>query len=175
MQHKIEDLIAIFNGCFSETHNTRLIVGEDEPIYLPANEQTPYHQIVFAHGYYASALHEIAHWCVAGSERRKLVDFGYWYKPDGRDRQTQAEFESVEISPQSYEWLFSVAAGFPFQVSCDNLSGDFEPDHRAFREKVRLRVLERLSAPLAERPAKLIKALQNFYHTPPIDASFFQK
>ena len=57
--HQIADLIAIFESTFYQSHNTRLIKGDDEPIYLPADEQTPYHQIVFAHGFYASALHEI--------------------------------------------------------------------------------------------------------------------
>ncbi|MDI8993212.1 elongation factor P hydroxylase, partial [Salmonella enterica subsp. enterica serovar Anatum] len=42
-------------------------------IYLPADAQVPYHRIVFAHGFYASALHEISHWCIAGKARRELV------------------------------------------------------------------------------------------------------
>ena len=46
----------------------KLIKGEDEPIYLPASETCKFNQIIFAHGYYASALHEISHWCLAGSE-----------------------------------------------------------------------------------------------------------
>lgn len=64
--HHYEQLIEIFNGCFAEEFNTRLIKGDDEPIYLPADAQVPYHRIVFAHGFYASALHEISHWCIAG-------------------------------------------------------------------------------------------------------------
>ncbi len=39
--------------------------------------------------FFASALHEISHWCVAGKARREQVDFGYWYCPDGRDAMTQ--------------------------------------------------------------------------------------
>ncbi|TMP26784.1 elongation factor P hydroxylase, partial [Pseudoalteromonas rubra] len=62
--HKIEDLIAVFNGLFLHTLNTELVVGDDEPIYLPANESYPHHRIIFAHGFYASALHEVAHWLV---------------------------------------------------------------------------------------------------------------
>ncbi|MGC6745047.1 elongation factor P hydroxylase [Escherichia coli] len=46
--------------------NTRLIKGDDEPIYLPADAEVPYNRIVFAHGFYASAIHEISHWCIAG-------------------------------------------------------------------------------------------------------------
>lgn len=165
---KIADIITIFNNCFASSHNTILVSGADEPIYLPGDETTPFNRIVFANGFFASALHEIAHWCVAGPSRWHLVDFGYWYCPDGRDAMTQSKFEAVEIAPQSYEWMLSVAAGFPFQVSCDNLNGDFEPDHRAFRARVHERVLERLAAPIAQRPAKLISALHEFYHTPPL-------
>jgi len=171
--HHYQQLIDIFDGCFSETYNTRLIRGDDEPIYLPADEQEDFNRIVFAHGYYASALHEISHWCVAGAARRKLVDFGYWYCPDGRDAQTQSEFEQVEIKPQSYEWLFCVAAGFPFNVSCDNLSGECEPDRIGFQRKVREQVLATLAQGIPERPARFIAALQSYYNTGPLSAESF--
>jgi elongation factor P hydroxylase len=169
-KHYYQQLIDIFDGCFSQDHNTRLIRGDDEPIYLPADEQEDYNRIVFAHGYYASALHEISHWCVAGAE---LVDFGYWYCPDGRDAQTQSEFEKVEIKPQSYEWMFCVAAGFNFNVSCDNLSGECEPDRIGFQRKVREEVLRMLEKGLPERPARFIRALQAYYNTPALSAESF--
>lgn len=121
--HHYEQLIEIFNSCFADEFNTRLIKGDDEPIYLPADAEVPYNRIVFAHGFYASAIHEISHWCIAGKARRELVDFGYWYCPDGRDAQTQSQFEDVEVKPQALDWLFCVAAGYPFNVSCDNLKG----------------------------------------------------
>ena len=91
-QHHYQQLIDLFDSCFAEEFNTRLIKGDDEPIYLPADDETPYHRIVFAHGFFASALHEISHWCVAGKARREQVDFGYWYccllytSPSPRDR-----------------------------------------------------------------------------------------
>lgn len=172
-QHQYLQLIEIFNQCFSEDYNTRLVKGDDEPIYLPADEQFSYHRVIFAHGYYASGMHEISHWCIAGAERRKLVDFGYWYCPDGRDAQTQKQFEVVEINPQALEWMFCVAAGFPFNVSCDNLSGDVEPDRIDFQRKVRTRVLELLEKGIPTRPARFIQALQSFYHTPPLAAEHF--
>jgi elongation factor P hydroxylase len=100
-QHHYQQLIDLFDSCFAEEFNTRLIKGDDEPIYLPADDDTPYHRIVFAHGFFASALHEISHWCVAGKARRELVDFGYWYCPDGRDAMTQSQFEDVEVKPQA--------------------------------------------------------------------------
>ena len=49
--HKYEQLIEIFDGCFAVDFNTRLIKGDDEPIYLPADEEVPYNRIVFAHGF----------------------------------------------------------------------------------------------------------------------------
>ncbi|STS92335.1 transporting ATPase [Klebsiella variicola] len=54
---------------------------------------------------------------------------------------TQSQFEDVEVKPQAYEWLFCVAAGFPFNVSCDNLEGDVEPDRIAFQRRVHARVM----------------------------------
>jgi elongation factor P hydroxylase len=165
MTHHYQDLIDIFNQTFAADYNTRLVLGDDEPIYLPASDLVPYHQIVFAHGFYASALHEIAHWCVAGPERRLLEDFGYWYEPDGRSREVQEAFECVEIRPQAYEWILSVSAGFPFSVSCDNLNGEFEPDRLKFMEKVHHEVLHILDQGLPVRVRALSEQLQSFYQT----------
>lgn len=173
MEHRYEQLIEVFNACFSGDYNTRLVKGDDEPIYLPADDELPYHRIVFAHGFYASALHEISHWCIAGAERRKLVDFGYWYCPDGRDAATQSQFEAVEIKPQALEWMFCAAAGFPFNVSCDNLDGDAEPDRVAFQRRVHAQVAHYLQAGVPERPARFIRALQDYYHTAPFTAADF--
>ena len=63
---------------------------------LPAQQPGALNRIVFTHDYFASALHEVAHWCVAGPERRRLTDYGYWYAPDGRTEKQQMEFERVE-------------------------------------------------------------------------------
>ena len=101
------------------------------------------------------------------------MDFGYWYCPDGRDAATQGQFEDVEVKPQALEWLFCVAAGFPFNVSCDNLEGDFEPDRIVFQRRVHAQVMEYLEKGIPERPARLIEALQNYYHTPEITAECF--
>lgn len=173
MTHQYQDLIAIFNQTFFADYQTKLELGGDEPIYLPADAHTSYHRIIFARGFYASALHEIAHWCVAGPERRLLEDFGYWYEPDGRSAQMQAEFERVEIRPQAYEWILAQSAGFPFTVSCDNLHGDYEPDRLAFMHKVHQQVLEILTTGLPPRVARLSQALRSFYRTPPLSAEQF--
>jgi elongation factor P hydroxylase len=69
--------------------------------------------------------------------------------------------------------LFCVAAGFPFNVSCDNLEGDFEPDRIIFQRRVHAQVMAYLEEGIPPRPAKLIKALQNYYHTPTLTAELF--
>ena len=160
--HHYRDLIDIFNQCFEKSENTRLIKGESEPIYLPANEQVDYHQVIFANGFFASGLHEIAHWCIAGKQRRLLEDYGYWYCPDGRDEQQQLAFEQVEIKPQAIEWAFSLAANFPFQVSTDNLNG-VQPDRAAFQQKVRLQLEYYQQHGFPPRALVMIEALCSFY------------
>jgi len=167
-----QDLIRIFNDLFLDELNTTLVLGDDEPIYLPANDEHPHHRIVFAHGFFASAMHEIAHWCVAGPERRKLEDFGYWYKPDGRTAEEQAEFEQVEVRPQAYEWLLSKAAGHKFHFSADNLSSDIGASD-SFKQNVLSQVQWFLDNGIPERPAKLIDALCSFYGTPPLSKADF--
>ncbi|EGU47215.1 hypothetical protein VII00023_13357 [Vibrio ichthyoenteri ATCC 700023] len=173
MNHDYQDLIKIFNDTFSASYNTVLELGGDEPIYLPADAQHPQHRIIFARGFYASALHEIAHWCVAGPERRLLEDFGYWYEPDGRTAQVQAEFEKVEIRPQAYEWILALSAGFPFSVSCDNLNGDFEPDRLLFMAKVHNEVMAILEQGIPPRVLMLSEAMRAFYAVAPLTRDDF--
>ncbi len=122
--HDPDQLIDLFNTLFIGKYNTRLNYSGDEPIYLPASGDEKHHRILFAHGFYASALHEISHWCIAGNERRQLIDFGYWYEPDGRNEDQQREFEQVEIKPQAIEWILNKACGHKFNISTDNLDGD---------------------------------------------------
>ncbi|HBO24004.1 MAG TPA: elongation factor P hydroxylase [Providencia sp.] len=172
-KHNYQQLINIFDECFGAEYNTKLVKGDDEPIYLPADETISYHRIVFAHGFFTSALHEISHWCIAGEARRQQVDYGYWYCPDGRDAKTQCDFEVVEIKPQAFDWLFCVAVGIPFNVSCDNLEGDFEPDRIAFMRKVHAQVMLYLENGIPERPLRFVNALQSFYNTPPLCAEAF--
>ena len=102
--------------------------GAPEPLYEPANRSTPA-TIYFREDFVASALHEIAHWCIAGRTRREQVDYGYWYEPDGRSPADQARFSLVEARPQALEWCFSQAAGVPFRVSLDNLHTTTDADH----------------------------------------------
>ncbi len=154
----VEELIELFNRLFKETYNTILVRGDDEPIYLPADEENPHNRVIFAHGFYASALHEIAHWCVAGAKRRELVDFGYWYKPDGRTADEQAEFEKVEVRPQAFEWLMSQAAGHKFHFSADNLASDIGASN-SFKENVHSMVHQLIDGEMPERVGMLVEAL----------------
>lgn len=170
--HHCQILIDLFDATFFNTHQTRLVKGDDEPIYLPADSEVAYHRIVFAHGFFASALHEIAHWCVAGKQRRTQVDFGYWYCPDGRDIQQQHAFEQVEIKPQALEWCFSVAAGFPFQVSVDNLSGAGS-DRFAFQQRVFEQVKMYLTNGMPTRAATFVSALRQAFYSPELQISQF--
>jgi elongation factor P hydroxylase len=171
-RHGCDALIALFNRLFKDRCHTELVRGGDEPIYLPADADHPRHRIIFAHGYFASALHEISHWCIAGSKRRLLEDFGYWYRPDGRSAEQQAEFEWVEVKPQALEWMLARACGFQFRISCDNLSGEFS-DMTVFKDRVYQQVLNYLERGLAERPCLLIAELCRFYHQPALSAASF--
>lgn len=160
----VPTLITLFNRTF-EDFNTRLVLGEDEPIYIPAGNNCEYHQIVFAHGFFASALHEIAHWCIAGAQRRQLEDYGYWYCPDGRNEQQQSEFEKVEVKPQAIEWAFTEAAGRKFQVSTDNLNGA-EPDRAGFTQSVKAQLDHYRLHGFPPRAARFIAALSaTFQHS----------
>ncbi len=165
MDHQYQDLVKIFNDCFFESYNTRLVKGMEEPIYLPADESRPHNELFFAHGFFASALHESSHWLIAGEKRRKLVDFGYWYAPDGRSAEQQELFQSVEVKPQAIEWILSNAAGYRFRVSIDNLNGH-ESDTESFKKAVYQQVKIYCEQGLSARAESLRQALCCFYGTP---------
>jgi elongation factor P hydroxylase len=200
--HRIEDLITLFDGLFSHSFNTRLVRGGDEPLYLPASkqigpaskqigpagkqtapaamriapcdEQVPFNRVIFARGFFASALHEIAHWCIAGPMRRQQVDFGYWYAPDGRNAAQQNAFERVEVRPQALEWIFSRAAGCRFFISADNLGGE-ATNMDDFRQAVHRQVISYCHDGLPARAAQFREALSVFYGTKVIlEANQFQ-
>lgn len=109
-----------FEQCFSD-YNTRLKPGADEPFYQAASTSSP--AIIHSNrDFFSSALHEVAHWCIAGFKRRQQNDYGYWYEPDGRSPARQSEFFEVEIKPQALEWAFHIASQIPFRLSLDNLN-----------------------------------------------------
>nr|WP_300409816.1 elongation factor P hydroxylase [uncultured Alcanivorax sp.] len=156
--HRSEDLDRLFRATFFHSHTTVLEGGADEPVYRPGNP----HRICYTRDYFRSALHEIAHWCVAGPARRQQEDYGYWYAPDGRNAEQQAEFTRVEVLPQAYEALFCAACGHPFRVSLDNLDGE-AGDERVFAMKVHDKALSLLGNGLPERPRHWCQTLADFY------------
>lgn len=113
----------LFSQCFSGEHKTQLLGGASEPLYQPAESDDGVHALYYREDFFASALHEIAHWSLAGTQRRLQKDYGYWYSPDGRDSLAQQQFEQVEYKPQALEWIFAKGCGYPFRVSADNLDG----------------------------------------------------
>lgn len=153
------DLEALFDACFLASHRTVLRGGADEPLYAPsaAPEQEP-HRVVYRADYASSALHEVAHWCIAGAARRRQPDYGYWYAPDGRSPEQQSAFERVEVKPQALESIFAEAAGVPFVLSADNLDGDPSPSP-AFARAVAERRDRYLEEGLPRRAAIFLRAL----------------
>lgn len=156
--HRSEDLDRLFRATFFHSHTTVLEGGADEPVYRPGNP----HRICYTRDYFRSALHEIAHWCVAGPARRQQEDYGYWYAPDGRNAEQQAQFTQVEVLPQAYEALFCAACGHPFRVSLDNLNGD-AGDERGFAMKVHDKARSLVKNGLPERPRLWCQTLADFY------------
>ncbi|KTC78127.1 elongation factor P hydroxylase [Legionella brunensis] len=165
-RHQYQDLITIFNRCFAAKYNTKLVKGDDEPIYLPADGTRSYHSIIFAHGFFSSALHECAHWLIAGKDRREQIDYGYWYEPDGRNAEQQMIFQQVEAKPQALEWLLSVAAGYRFRISIDNLNGP-PLDVTAFKQAIYQQVISYCEVGLPKRAERLRRELCQFYATSP--------
>jgi len=128
------EICNLFNSTLGMRYNTRLCGGFDEPFYKAVSVDHSA-EIQFRFDYVASAMHEISHWCIAGEQRLRLDDYGYWYAPDGRNEEQQAEFFKVEVKPQALEWLFCVAANRDFRLSVDNLASD-SYDTSAFAAQV---------------------------------------
>ncbi|MFV0276297.1 MAG: elongation factor P hydroxylase [Parahaliea sp.] len=156
----------VFERCFGASERTRLIGGAMEPEYVPAGETGPggvcqHHRLYYRQDYFASALHEVAHWCIAGLTRRRQRDFGYWYIPDGRSPAQQAAFQQVEVAPQALEWCLARACGHPFRVSLDNLEGGeaARREELAFKRAVCAAARERCRRGLSPRAACLFDAL----------------
>lgn len=101
---------------------------------------------------------------MAGKERRKLEDFGYWYEPDGRSEERQRDFEKVEVKPQALEWILATAAGFRYFASADNLNGN-PGDTQPFKQAVYEQVKTYAEKGLPKRAETLCHALAIFYGT----------
>ncbi len=132
--NKLIQLRLLFNDLFLSDENTVLTTGAIEPFYKAPVDGKPA-EVISREDFLSSALHEIAHWCIAGVERRKQDDFGYWYYPDGRTEEQQRLFEKVEVKPQAIEWALSLACDQSFHFSADNLGSDIGASN-SFRQDV---------------------------------------
>lgn len=162
----VASIICVFNQLFKESEQTELIGGANEPVYLPVDyPHRQYAQIHFTHDYLSSALHEVAHWCVAGQARRTQMDYGYWYAPEGRNIEQQQAFYQVEIKPQALEWVFSNACSHPFHISCDNFLDDelSKQQELKFVESVKKQIKDYENNGLPMRAKMFSYALMDYY------------
>lgn len=155
---RAELIAATFNACFAHRYHTVMAGGAVEPLYLPPAGGRP-GRVIYTRDYSASALHEAAHWCIAGVARRRVVDYGYWYESPPRSAQRQAAFFAAEVRSQALEGLFSKAAGLPFRVSVDNPDGAVE-DLCEFEQRVAEAAAEMRRDGLAPRARMFATALR---------------
>lgn len=163
MKSKLQRIQAVFNELFSE--HTILEYAATEPLYRVARRAEEKNILYSREEIISSALHEIAHWCIAGKERRLKDDFGYWYLPDGRTKEEQDAFFSVEEKPQALEWIFSLACKHEFHFSVDNLDGESEASE-AFKEAVQSRYLDYFEKGLPKDAKKLYDAFSIEFANP---------
>ena len=153
----VHQLTCLFNSVFAVSDKTTLIGNAAEPYYQPG----PPHRIYFRADYLRSALHEVAHWCVAGARRRRLADYGYWYSPDGRDVDQQQAFFAVEARPQAIERCFCEAIGIPFSPSVDNVGAQIAPQQlRRFEARIQESCGQFERTGLPHRAARFVTALR---------------
>ena len=147
-----------FSDCFYNRYRTKLVGGSEEPFYKAPKEGVQ-GEIHFRSDFLRSALHETSHWCIAGNDRLKQDDWGYWYAPDGRNEEEQALFFKVEVKPQAVEKEFCCVLGIPFDVSVDNLDGAKGPVE-AFKLEVELKNLSYKKNGFPKRAEEFVLALK---------------
>ena len=76
------------NAYIGPRYGTLIVGGAKEPLYQPPVGR-PRAIIRYTRDHAQSVLHEVAHWCLAGAERRLLEDYGYWYQPPPRTTEQQ--------------------------------------------------------------------------------------
>ena len=74
-QLRMTDWIEHLNREVMTAMQARLVGKFPEPFYQ-APSGTAFAELQFTHDYERSALHELAHWCIAGDARRKYDDYG---------------------------------------------------------------------------------------------------
>lgn len=152
-------LETVFYQSVGRAFNTVLRGGADEPLYIPARG-SQCAEIHYRLDYLRSALHEVAHWCLAGAARRLRPDYGYWYAPDGRNSVQQHAFFAVEARPQALEQCFCDRLAVPFSVSIDNPGTVLEEGVVVgFERRVQLERVQFLENGLPGRAARFAEAL----------------
>jgi elongation factor P hydroxylase len=141
--------------------NTRLAGGFPEPFYKAPSGEAPA-EVQFTRDYERSALHELAHWCIAGESRRLQDDYGYWYEPDGRTGSQQQLFFEVEVRPQALEKHFCEALDIPFDVSVDNLGNTGVDGVDNFKNNVEQQYTRYTTTGLPERASVIYQCLQQW-------------
>lgn len=150
-------IAAVFDAEFV-AFRIQLRGGHAEPYYQPPTAGAV-GVLGYSYDYPASALHEAAHWCLAGARRRRCHDFGFDYVPTAaRDAEQQCAFEAAEVRSQAIEWRFALAAALPFHVSIDCIGRDATPFRQAVIAEARRRCrdgwpprADRFAAALAAR------------------------
>jgi elongation factor P hydroxylase len=157
------DISALFNGSVGQAFATRLQGGASEPFYQPATHTQPA-TIFYREDFIRSALHEVAHWCLAGAARRALPDYGYWYSDDDRALAAQSAFFAVEVRPQALEAAFCEELGIAFRPSADNLSIDIpEQLLKRFSSQISECLSQWQRAGYPERAAQFLNVLQAYF------------
>jgi hypothetical protein len=129
------DIARCFNRTFAQSDHTVLVGGAMAPYYLPANP--PHRSVIrYRENFAASALHEVAHWCIAGKSRLRQPDFGYWYVPSPRTPEQSASFLQAECPVQALEMILAEAAGVRFRVSLDDLDLELSGRRESFAAEV---------------------------------------
>ena len=113
-------LAQAFNRCFFASHRVLCLGGAAEPAYLPARDAGGVALLRYMHDHPASVLHEVAHWCLAGTARRAHVDYDLRYQAPPRTAQARQAFFRAELPVQALECWFARAAGLTFEVSVDD-------------------------------------------------------
>ena len=148
------EVAAVFNCTFSD-HSVVMRGGYREPMYIPGMDVA---EIRYTLDHTASALHEAAHWCIAGRRRRRNTDYGYFYEPPPRSGMHRVRFEDVDIEAQSVEVLLAEAAGSQFQPSADDVDVPLFL-LEAFSSRILERARERRQVGLPKRADKFRVAL----------------
>ncbi len=150
-------IAAVFNTLFAEPYRTVMQGGGREPLYEPPTAHST-GRVIYTQDYPCSALHEAAHWCLAGAARRLRRDYGYWYVPGPRDVTQRARFFAAELPVQSLEAAFARAAGVRFVISADDFAAP-ACEFDAFAERVQQRIESMSIASLPQRARAFHTAL----------------